>query len=670
MASGFHGYHKVSGSEINLAISETNHAAAAGNPRSDESSYDCAVREQDRFMPIANVIRIMRKILPPHAKISDDAKETIQECVSEYISFITGEANERCQCEQRKTITAEDVLWAMSKLGFDNYIEPLTVYLHRYRELEGDRGSLRGEPLIKRTPPPAAAPEYAGVGVPGFHQMSQHGYYGSSATYSVAGGYYRDGINHDGTPHAPTANGETHQGRQLHYFLSTLVIGYDDRKSDPGSKKDDKNVTIVISVLQNIKRSEDVVDAAKTKKPYALCDLGLFIVKKLTGVEVSVSEGLCAVPLPSMLYRSCDIHEGQREVSEGKTWLADENALAHFESLETENSNLLDIVEDEDSKITRDDEKELPLGKMMKRLKSRGTKRKKEKRESLTEEIKAENDLDVLNMVWQINLDTMDICGRVESINGHELRHPKKVRKVAGAGANESGDDGFLVDSALLISSSPKASISSKRSGKDFPHDHAGVHEWEEVLYDDDKRSRGAEETENVDTRKAKAMMCISKEGENILEDLTGCRIKVWWPMDKQFYESTAKSYDLSRNRHVVLYDDGDVEIFNLEKEKWEIVNKRNKFAKKDKVLSASRGLNDSEKMKRTPKKTSRQKKRVQEETDSGKEGKGVSDLADAEMASDGIDDQIKRLGDYQKERRSVNGEGGGVESNDGSSGN
>lgn len=105
------------------------------------------VREQDRYMPIANVIRIMRRVLPAHAKISDDAKETIQECVSEYISFITGEANDRCQQEQRKTITAEDVLWAMGKLGFDDYVEPLTIFLSRYREIEGDRtgSSLRSE---------------------------------------------------------------------------------------------------------------------------------------------------------------------------------------------------------------------------------------------------------------------------------------------------------------------------------------------------------------------------------------------------------------------------------------------------------------------------------------------------------------------------------------------
>ena len=101
------------------------------------------VREQDQYMPIANVIRIMRRILPAHAKISDDAKETIQECVSEYISFITAEANERCQREQRKTVTAEDVLWAMEKLGFDNYAHPLSLYLHRYRESEGEPASVR-----------------------------------------------------------------------------------------------------------------------------------------------------------------------------------------------------------------------------------------------------------------------------------------------------------------------------------------------------------------------------------------------------------------------------------------------------------------------------------------------------------------------------------------------
>jgi hypothetical protein len=49
------------------------------------------VREQERFLPVANISRIMKKALPANAKIAKDAKETVQECVSEFISFVTSE---------------------------------------------------------------------------------------------------------------------------------------------------------------------------------------------------------------------------------------------------------------------------------------------------------------------------------------------------------------------------------------------------------------------------------------------------------------------------------------------------------------------------------------------------------------------------------------------------
>ncbi|KAL2245207.1 UNVERIFIED_CONTAM: Nuclear transcription factor Y subunit B-6 [Sesamum indicum] len=105
-------------------------------------------------MPIANVIRIMRRILPAHAKIADDAKETIQECVSEFIGFITSEANDKCHREYRKTITPDDVLSAMGTLGFDNYIEPLTFYLNRYRAQDPERASMHQLPFIRRAAGP------------------------------------------------------------------------------------------------------------------------------------------------------------------------------------------------------------------------------------------------------------------------------------------------------------------------------------------------------------------------------------------------------------------------------------------------------------------------------------------------------------------------------------
>ena len=44
-------------------------------------------------------------------------------------------ASERCHQEKRKTINGEDILFAMQTLGFDNYVEPLKLYLQKYREV-------------------------------------------------------------------------------------------------------------------------------------------------------------------------------------------------------------------------------------------------------------------------------------------------------------------------------------------------------------------------------------------------------------------------------------------------------------------------------------------------------------------------------------------------------
>ncbi|KIZ04211.1 Nuclear transcription factor Y subunit B [Monoraphidium neglectum] len=78
----------------------------------------------------------MKKVLPANAKIAKDAKEAIQECTSEFISFITSEASAKCQAEKRKTINGDDLLWAMETLQFEDYVAPLRLYLSKYREAE------------------------------------------------------------------------------------------------------------------------------------------------------------------------------------------------------------------------------------------------------------------------------------------------------------------------------------------------------------------------------------------------------------------------------------------------------------------------------------------------------------------------------------------------------
>ena len=41
--------------------------------------YSGPLRDQDRFLPIANIAKIMKKGIPEKGKIAKDAKETIQE---------------------------------------------------------------------------------------------------------------------------------------------------------------------------------------------------------------------------------------------------------------------------------------------------------------------------------------------------------------------------------------------------------------------------------------------------------------------------------------------------------------------------------------------------------------------------------------------------------------
>lgn len=140
---------------------------AVGTP---ESGGGGGVKEQERFLPIANIGRIMRRGVPENGKIAKDAKESIQECVSEFISFITSEsvfrpsppslirssllstsslvcdpgrrASDKCMKEKRKTINGDDLIWSMGTLGFEDYVEPLKLYLKLYREVHSPLLSL------------------------------------------------------------------------------------------------------------------------------------------------------------------------------------------------------------------------------------------------------------------------------------------------------------------------------------------------------------------------------------------------------------------------------------------------------------------------------------------------------------------------------------------------
>jgi nuclear transcription Y subunit beta len=45
-------------------------------------------------------------------------------------------ASDRCQREKRKTINGDDLLWAITALEFAEYVEPLRIYLAKFKESE------------------------------------------------------------------------------------------------------------------------------------------------------------------------------------------------------------------------------------------------------------------------------------------------------------------------------------------------------------------------------------------------------------------------------------------------------------------------------------------------------------------------------------------------------
>ena len=77
----------------------------------------------------------MKSALPGDTKISKEARECVQECVSEFIAFITCESCELTTAEKRKTINGEDIIKSMENLNFVQYLEIVEFYNRRYKEI-------------------------------------------------------------------------------------------------------------------------------------------------------------------------------------------------------------------------------------------------------------------------------------------------------------------------------------------------------------------------------------------------------------------------------------------------------------------------------------------------------------------------------------------------------
>nr|XP_043623301.1 sister chromatid cohesion protein PDS5 homolog B-like isoform X2 [Erigeron canadensis] len=443
--------------------------------------------------------------------------------------------------------------------------------------------------------------------------------------------------------------------RKLYIFFSKLAHGDEDGKS--GVLRREEYISI-ISILRNIKRSKDAVDTNKSKNLYAICDLCLSIIKRLARKQ-DLQQSIVPVSLPEVLYTPLkkkeenneDNEEGylkdekkeeskegkkneenkddkqeenkenekkeesDQEVSEGLTWLTNENALAYFESLIFyANGNVASKTNEDD--IAQDietDGNDVPLGKILKRIKAKASKgRKVLNNGSTPAAVETENNVDILGMLREINSGDMDVPNKFESSNGHGNISSEAKLKRKG------------ISNDLPSISVPKRRRSSSAKSHKRPSFLKGGSAFDIIKMDDphsgpeDKvtekgliHNRNSKKTDEVDLEKGKRAVktdssqksgrakkrkqrrvsrlakCAIDESESNIQELIGRHIKVWWPMDKEFYNGVVKAYDDNKKKHVVSYDDGEVEILCLDKERWEFIESKHKLTTRKRLSNS-----------------------------------------------------------------------------------
>ncbi|XP_018439839.1 sister chromatid cohesion protein PDS5 homolog A isoform X2 [Raphanus sativus] len=439
--------------------------------------------------------------------------------------------------------------------------------------------------------------------------------------------------------------------RQLYLIISLLLHKEEDGKAED-TDKEHECVPTIISIFHSIKQSEDVTDPTKSKNSHAICELGLSVINQLTHKEPDLKREFTPVSLPPTLYKPSEKDESNNsEVSDEKLWIADETVLAHFSSLKleshTDSSVIPQTSDHEGMNDEESDDNEIPLGKIVERLRAQRTKsREGEKNKSVpAEDENGKTDLDVLKMVREINMDHLRMVDKFESSNGHTHSPGKRANTVeTDQKANKRSD----VDATSVVSVPKRRRSSSGHSPFKFSNSGSKKELHEErdmdtnVSPSDDnsnqekrlgssssrkrtkgfssklknsdsedgngsEKSRSAESGDRLKSasgsmqkRKRKGITgpakCSTAEKKMATDELIGCRIDVWWPMDKKFYEGTVKSYDSTKQKHVILYEDGDVEVLRLDKERWELIDsgKPTKKTKTSKRSSNKKGSSGS----------------------------------------------------------------------------
>ncbi|XP_076907861.1 sister chromatid cohesion protein PDS5 homolog A-like [Bidens hawaiensis] len=331
--------------------------------------------------------------------------------------------------------------------------------------------------------------------------------------------------------------------RKLYLFLSMLAHG--DENGKPGTLKKDEAIS-VLSILGSIRKSEDAIDTNMSKNLYAICDLCFSITKRLALKQEDLEEPLAHVSLPHGLYVSHDKKEenetekDKKETerdkkegmkTEGQTWLGEASVVAHFESLSIEANESADsiIIDDLMKDIEDTDGNEVPLGKILERLKARGARDRKLVK-------KGSSPVPVQPAVQSnINKDNNNI-NNVDTIvvsNGHDTtksdeKHKRKPNQTISVSMVKR-------QKPKVLSVFDDIKMSDLEDGN---NDGSDLKNPKKDINTDDNIKKSGPVRKRKRTRVAGLLKCTVTEAESQKSqhttDLIGKRIKIWWPKDKE----------------------------------------------------------------------------------------------------------------------------------------
>jgi len=101
-----------------------------------------AERPEDLNLPNSIVARIIKESLPEGINVSKEARSAIAKAASVFVLYTTSCSNSLAMKANRKTISGQDVLSAMSDMEFDRFVEPLKASLEGNKYWHKDSDNL------------------------------------------------------------------------------------------------------------------------------------------------------------------------------------------------------------------------------------------------------------------------------------------------------------------------------------------------------------------------------------------------------------------------------------------------------------------------------------------------------------------------------------------------